>query len=595
MIGPVFLLLSGPLAGLTSPVRCAGALELFSILVVRASPSLAIGSLFAFLHAAAVAIAFGVFAELAYRASGSLLAAAALTTALGISRPFGNAFSPPSTAAAFGACTAVALVLYEFVQTTGGSPALRRSAIRVSATLVITAAIVPAWTVPCALIVFATAWRIAAPSAGRRVATATAAAFVVAATSMLVTKAVNATGPVPWTACVWSALDPLGPMKALVPVIDASGPLVLALGALGAYGAAISARGPRTAFGAGIAALATVSVLGTSLADRVVGVPIFVAVWYMAAAGIREMYTRALDRRAVVSVLLLAVVPLLQLSRARMIEREGFSRTVERDLSADARGSNAEGVSLAQVRRLLNLVPDRSTLVEEDASVDLLLRAAEFGRRPAKSLATVPARRRDVTAALGRGGVFAFPLGQRELSLRGFAIDVAGLPADSRGLARVAFVRPCVEITKTWVDLDSIGVDGRVSLVADAEPAVGPVVMYFSGENGYTPGPDGWPPEFAAGFALQMFDRNDPAHAARMDAEARSVGLQDHPVFAAPYVARLTLSRPPRAPLALPVVLGPPRAHGVGRLTAVSADAPPLTLCDAPSVRVSEFRMKNED
>jgi hypothetical protein len=74
-----------------------------------------------------------------------------------------------------------------------------------------------------------------------------------------------------------------------------------------------------------------------------------------------------------------------------------------------------------------------------------------------------------------------------------------------------------------------------------------------------------------------------------MDAEAAAAGLRDHPVFAAPYVARLTLSRLPHAPLALPIVLGPPRARGVGRLTAASADALPLTACDAPGARVSEF------
>jgi len=589
MIGPAFLLSSGPLAGLASSVRCAAALELLSILVVRASPSLAIGSLFAFLHMAAVTFAFGVFAELAYRASGSLLIAAALTTALGISQPFGNAFSPPWTAAAFGACAAVALALYSLFQVTADSAAWRRSAIRVSAALVATAAIVPAWTVPCGVIAFATAWRgFATRSAVYRAATATAAAFVVAAPAMLVAKTVNATGPVPWSTCVWSASNPLDRMTALVAVIDASGPLVLALSALGAYAAACRAGVPRTSFGVGIVALATIWLLGTSLADRVVGLPILVAVWFMAAAGVREMYVTALNRRAVVSALLLAVVPLLQFSR---------SRIAERDWSAEAHGAKAEGfsgpkvagVSLSQIRRLLNLVPDRATLVEEDASVDLLVRAAEFGRLPPKSLATVPATRRGVTAALERGRVYAFPLGQHELSLRGFAMDVAGLPADSHGLATVTSARSCVEITRTWVDLDSIGVDGRVSLVADAAHGVGPVVIYFSGENGYTPGPDGWPSELVAGFALQMFDRNDPAHAARMEAEAASAGLRDHPVFAAPYVARLTLSRHPHAPLALPVVLGPPRTQGVGRLTAESADALPLTLCRAPAVRLSDF------
>jgi hypothetical protein len=60
-------------------------------------------------------------------------------------------------------------------------------------------------------------------------------------------------------------------------------------------------------------------------------------------------------------------------------------------------------------------------------------------------------------------------------------------------------------------------------------------------------------------------------------------------VFAAPHVARLTLFRVPGTPLTLPIVLGPARGHGVGKLSAESADALPLVVCDAPRVAISEF------
>ena len=203
----------------------------------------------------------------------------------------------------------------------------------------------------------------------------------------------------------------------------------------------------------------------------------------------------------------------------------------------------------------------------------------------------VPLVRKDVAAALHATRVYTFPLGQRELSLRGFVIDaITDVPgADARGIAVVSATRPCVELGKGAVDLDGIGAHGRVALVADEDAAVGPVVIYFGGETGYTPGPDGWPPRAMPGFALRMFDRNTEANSALMDAEAAAAGLGRHPVFRAPFVARLTLFRAPRAPLALPVVLGPPRSQGAGQLTAERADALPLTLCDAPALSVSEF------
>jgi hypothetical protein len=496
---------------------------------------------------------------------------------VGISRPFGEAFSLPGTAASFAACAGVALAMFGVLQATEASIAAQRSAIRAQAALLAAAAIVPGWTVPCVLLAFAVAWRNSATKPRTRAASATAVSIIVALVSMRVAT-INAT----WTSCVWPA-DIFGSVKTLGTVVDASGPLVLALGALGAYATAVGPGLTRTRTGAVVAALAMISWLGTQSVDRVLDVPVFLAVWYLAAAGLREMHTRAPNRRAIVSALLLAVVPLLQLSRARLVEREGFSRAAPALLDHDR-------LSLAQIRRLLNLIPDRASVVEEDASVDLLLRAATQGRRPAKLLTIVPAARKDVATALSGGRVYAFPLGQHSLNLRGFVIDtVKDLPAESRGLATVTAQLPCVEIARAWVDLDGVGIHGRVSIVADAAPAVGPVVIYFSGENGYTPGPDGWPPKLVAGFALQMFDRSDPAHAARMEAEATAAGLNGQPVFAAPYVARLTLSRLPGGPLALPVVLGPPRARGVARLTAASADALPLTLCDAPSVRVSEF------
>ena len=225
--------------------------------------------------------------------------------------------------------------------------------------------------------------------------------------------------------------------------------------------------------------------------------------------------------------------------------------------------------------------------------MDLLLRAALINRRGTNRVTVIPSTRADVLAALQTSRVYAFPSAQRDLNVRGFVIESLADPRrpdkQLRGLARVTGTRPCAELGRTWVDLAGVGASGRVALSAASELAEGPVVVYFSGATAYTPGPDGWPPRAQRGFDLRMFGRRTAEESARLDAEAKEAGLQGHPVFASPFVARLTLYRTPHAPLALPIVLGPPRARGVGRLVADYAGALPLTICDTPNTQIATF------
>jgi hypothetical protein len=191
------------------------------------------------------------------------------------------------------------------------------------------------------------------------------------------------------------------------------------------------------------------------------------------------------------------------------------------------------------------------------------------------------------------GGVFAFPSGRDALSLRGFVLDaVPDLTQAGRRvpwLAVVTGTRACAELNTSWVDLAGIVGSGRVALSALSDAARGPVRVYLSGMDGYTPGTDGWPTRVVRGFDLRMFSRETAEDAARLDAEAAAYGLQDSPVFMFPFVARLTLHRTPGAPLALPIALGPSRSQAVGRLFANTEHSPPLTLCDAPNVSSAGF------
>ena len=77
---------------------------------------------------------------------------------------------------------------------------------------------------------------------------------------------------------------------------------------------------------------------------------------------------------------------------------------------------------------------------------------------------------------------------------------------------------------------------------------------------------------------------------ARLAHEAGGAGLDEGaPVLAAPFVAHLELWRTPRAPLALPVVLGAPFAAGVARLDREEPAVGAVMLCDAPAVEVVPF------
>jgi len=572
VVGPIVFVLRGPTTDLAPASRCGGALDLLSMVVVGARPSLYVGTLFTTFQAVALILAFGFLGSLVLRTSGSLAIALAVTAALAISQPFDSGLALPASAMAFAACAAAALVLRAWTE----KGEHHRSTLRACAAVFVAASIVPAWTTMCAFLTFGLVARGRASEARRRrVLIASIAAAVSVGVPVGIAAIVNRAGPSPRVA---SCVLPGSPISfaSLSNAVDATGPLVLALAALGGYAVALGAGLRRTAALAGIAFLTIVPSLPDVWPRNVALAPALVAIWCLAGLGLREMLTRLRQRRTIASGLLIAILPALQLSRVH--EARDDRRTP----------LGHERASLAQIRRLLNLMPPGSTLVEEDASVDLLLRAASLGgRQSSRPLAIVPLTRTSMLNALNVGGVFAFPAGQRDLGLRGFVLEpVAG---GSKGLAAVSGTRACIELTREWTNLDATAMHGRIALVADSPLASGPVVIYFSGTDGYTPGPDNWPSRAMPGFDLRMFDRSSPETSAVMDSEANAVHLSGHAVFAAPHVARLTLFRTPGAPAALPIILGPPRTRGVGRLIAEPADALPLTVCDAPRVSVSEF------
>src|SRR5207245_7963750 len=80
--------------------------------------------------------------------------------------------------------------------------------------------------------------------------------------------------------------------------------------------------------------------------------------------------------------------------------------------------------TLRQMTAMLNLVSQDARFVEEDSTVDVLLRASVFGgRRRSKPFTVVAAQPDAIAHALVGGSVYAFPRRQEDLSLRGFVIE----------------------------------------------------------------------------------------------------------------------------------------------------------------------------
>jgi hypothetical protein len=272
-------------------------------------------------------------------------------------------------------------------------------------------------------------------------------------------------------------------------------------------------------------------------------VPVLVGFWTLAAVGLAEAIDSVPSRHRLGAVALAALVPLLAWQRLSF-------REPPQPLSAYGH----EGMSAEQIRRIAEAVngstSSEGSLVEEDASVALLLRAARVLRND-RGLRLV---RRDPAAieqALGR--VFALPLAQRSMQLRGVrfaAPGISGVP----GLAEVVSVSRCAAINRWWTELPALTETTALALAAGSEQARGPVIVYAGAGQPFQPGAPGWPPAAMRGFQVREYrraERPDLSDALLAQGVPSSSGT-----IGAPFVLRLELWRTPHAPRALGVALG---------------------------------------
>jgi hypothetical protein len=365
----------------------------------------------------------------------------------------------------------------------------------------------------------------------------------------------------------------------------ALGPLAIGLAVLGAF---VRSRSHHTAdhYRVGVAAALTVMLTIGGVRPEAASVPMVLIGWWLVAIGLHETIIAIGWQRAgrIGCVILLVAVPALQAARRTADERDDRVRP-----------NGQPQLTLQRARAFLNVIDVNASIVEEDASMDLLLRAALVNRRQATPRFSVIARDPDVVAAaLARGPVYAFPRGQLELGLRGFVMRPVTTVARRRdraqeqisGLARITERGACYAIGNDWAAIGQVSASGRIAVVAASDAAVGPVELRFGGPSIATPSPDGWSPRMMRGFHARTYDRRRPADAELLATEAHASGAPSDRVLSSPFVLTLYLYRTPRGPLALPVTLGAAFPLGVARLDAAAASQQ-LSVCDASATAVT--------
>ena len=579
LVGPAVLIIRGRFLELASPSACPGLLELISIATVRFDANLSVGALFGVLHAIAIVSGLAVFVELVFHRTRNIAVAAATGMAVGLSPLFGLTLSPPWEAAAFAVCAAVALradALIDRRQRPSCAVVILGLGLLLAAAL-----LVPPWLIVAVAAAFVVV-AISVPRVGPvgRWMAASAAAGGLAIVTLVVldlSRPDALAGPVSWHALAACAL-PWPSMRAPTfasTIMWLFGPFALALAVLGLFVDAYRAGWRCSVVTMGIVVACVVLTAGTKMTAQVVVTPLAVGLWWLAGSGLHEIVA-GMGRRPVLrvmSALVLVLLPVLEISRRSAEERDDWVRP---------RGHERQ--TLRQMTAMLNLVSPDARFVEEDSTVDVLLRASVFGGRRKSKPFTVVGRSSDVVRqALGGGAVYAFPYAQEDLSLRGFVIEPWQPFA---GIGAITATRPCRTIGDTWVDLT--GASGRIAMGADWEATRGPIVMYLGGPIASEPSPDGWPPRATRGFHFFTFDQRTGARSERLLAEARDIGLStEHAALAQPFVVRLELHRTPRAPLALAVALGAPFPLGVGKLERDSVEAGHFTICDAPAIQIA--------
>ena len=351
-------------------------------------------------------------------------------------------------------------------------------------------------------------------------------------------------------------------------VLMSTGPFAVGLAALGAFSCVTRFKTriwPFVAYAIlpAMGAASSESGLLSGFATTLVGF------WVCVALGLREIVgacRRGVGGRIAAS-LLVVLLPVFQISTftSRPVPTETYG---------------LERLSLRDLKQLLALLPDHSSLVSEDATTTLLLRGLDgTWQKMGKSLRLAPrdAAGVDLAIAESQTRVFALPSAQLELQLLGFTLvdtDLAGVS----GLADVTRGGRCALVKQRWIELPELARASALS-IAPSNPNTA-IILYAGSEQRPDPSALNWPPAAREGFGLEIYVTSDQSGHLRFERDGLDDGLPaDSAVRRAPFVTRLKLWRTPTAPAVLGVKLG---VHPSSVVAHVPADAPSrVSVCPA--------------
>jgi hypothetical protein len=551
-------------AVLASPPSCPGLLERLAIAGARIGHAAPLGFWLVRSNRIILVVALAIFACLGFAATGAWAIAAATSLAFAAQPAFAitmSAFDPLAVGVA--GLTLLALLARE---PEGES---RQGSIGGAwLCLLLTAAIVPRTALPMAVIA---GWQAAVASSDSATrlrwliaGAASIALFGIVAILILSMPSLPppaiAADPSVAASCLLPRLGSQGTLqnmaegisRALSALVGSAGPFACSLAALGAFSlrAGLTGRRALSKHGPMLAYVATSAVM----TDRA-RAPLLVAFWLLTAFGLVEA-VRACRRSAggrLAAAALVILLPLLQIA--------GRSRGPAAGVEAAALGHDR--MSVDGMRRALQVMPDRTAIVSEDAVTDLLLRALDgTWQRSGKALRMVSRPQEDIAAAVhdeskhdGSLHVFAWPWAQRDLAYLGFRLVDAALP----GISGVSDVQPggaCHAVVPAWEAIPDISRSPLLVLVAASARDEGAIAIYAGSDRPFNPKPIDWPAWTARGFIVSSYAPQGEDRA-RLDHDAVEDGLvRDHPVLNKPHVVRLELWKMPGAPALSAVELG---------------------------------------
>jgi hypothetical protein len=555
---------------------CPGLLHLASAGVLRARPDLTIAQLATWLdRGASVALALSTVAACT-TLGVSLLPAIAIAGALATTAILAPILNVPAAAFVV-ACAALALAV--FMQCHGASPTVPARVIGLWwLPIALAAMTAPPLALALAVLAAALVWLGGHMPSSRRTLVACAVAIVIFLGAWIVSFAVPPSdGARDWWQAARCSLPGSGATAAgwLLPshALRAASPLAVALALL----ALLSCAG--ASWRAAIAwTIATVALLAlASVSADLAAAPLVLFVWLLAARGIEAALARVTAwKRLVVGICLIAALPWLQASRAR----------VSSVLNPGTPSAGHARWSLDDVQELTALLPMKAAIVREDAGFDLLRRAQGPDARRFKTVPLVARSPEEVARANAGHHVFLLPIAQSDLDLRGVAWKPASLWTPSAdvshslvgSVAEVESVRGCRGLGPFWTDVTAAATDAFVALVATRDDARSRVLLVIGG-RALDPGPMGWPAYAADAFSLRTLVHPVRGGTDTVVAQLRADGAPGAAFAGVPHVVRLEIWRPGPAPLALRVRLGGPVSIAWAKLEEPAPDGSSLMLC----------------